>query len=54
MFAFGVYAANQVSVTTSGTVTFTATDVYASITRKVYKDILKENYELYKRRDCFK
>ena len=35
MFAFGVYAASTVSVTTSGTVTFNATDVYASITRTV-------------------
>ena len=35
MFAFGVYAANQVSVTTSGTVTFTASGVYASVTRTV-------------------
>ena len=33
MFAFGVYAATNVSVTTTGTVSFNATDVYARITR---------------------
>ena len=31
LFAFGVYAASNVSVTTSGTVAFNATDVYARI-----------------------
>lgn len=35
MFAFGVYAANQVSVTTSGTVSFTATDVFATVSRTI-------------------
>ena len=35
MFAFGVYAASTVSVTTSGTIRFEATGVYASITRRV-------------------
>ena len=35
MFAFGVYAASTVSVTTSGTVTFNATDVYARVTRTI-------------------
>ena len=35
LFAFGVYAASNVSVTTSGTVAFNATDVYARITRTV-------------------
>ena len=36
MFAFGVYAASTVSVTTSGTVTFTAQNVEATITRTLY------------------
>ena len=35
MFAFGVYAASTVSVTTSGTVTFNASGVYANVTRTV-------------------
>ena len=35
MFAFGVYAASTVSVTTSGTVTFSATGVYARVQRTV-------------------
>ena len=35
MFAFGVYAASTVSVTTSGTVTFSATGVYAEVTRTI-------------------
>ena len=35
MFAFGVYAASTVSVTTSGTVSFQATGVYAEITRTI-------------------
>ena len=35
MFAFGVYAATTVSVTTSGVVTFKATGVYATIIREV-------------------
>ena len=35
MFAFGVYAANQVSVTTSGTVSFTASGVFANVSRKI-------------------
>ena len=35
MFAFGVYAASTVSVTTSGTVTFEATGVFAEVTRTI-------------------
>ena len=35
MFAFGVYAASTVSVTTSGTVTFNASGVYADVIRNV-------------------
>lgn len=35
MFAFGVYAASTVSVTTSGTVTFSATGVFAEVTRTI-------------------
>ena len=35
MFAFGVYAASTVSVTTEGTVTFDATGVYAEVTRTI-------------------
>ena len=35
MFAFGVYAASTVSVTTSGTVTFNATGVYARVERTI-------------------
>lgn len=35
MFAFGVYAASTVSVTTSGTVSFTAQNVEATVTRTV-------------------
>ena len=47
MFAFGVYAASTVSVTTSGTVSFNATDVHARITRTFAENCLdaKSEYE---------